>query len=604
MTPAMRRRHLQMLQEHYAEFPDFLHAVMTGLLGFECSDIQEDIGRFMADPTCLRQMVQAQRRQAKTTIAAAFAVWDLIQSPQHRVMIISAGDDLATEIANWAIQIFKFMPELDCMLPAFGQRSAVDSFEIHQDLRGPEKSPSIACMPIFGNMQGRRADLLIADDIESSKNAFTATAREKLAHVAKDFVSICPEGKILYLGTPQSIDSIYNNLPSRGYTVRIWPGRYPSHKAELHYGELLAPFIRERVKADPTLRNGGGLDGTRGKPVDPLLLGEDVLCAAELDQGPAYFNLQYMLDTQLTDELRFPLKLGKMMFYQFGSSNPIEMFHSALNEHAIKPPNGCPVTDTMYRVAHTGNEFIPYNDNQTHMFIDPGGGGINADEHGWAVSRFIAGMVHVQGVGGIQGGYSETALDKMIEAVFEYDVRIITIEDNYGNGAFRQIFTPRLHRACKEAGRPLPLVEGIWNHGQKELRIIDTIEPVIGAGKVVFAEDIIEKDIASVQHYSAAERNTYSVLYQIARITRDRGALKHDDRIEAIAGTLSKWVPDLDLDEKSMVLRAQKERLNKMLTDPLGSDAFRGTHKRVRPWSQIGSGMQTRHQRRFKRSRS
>ena len=79
----------------------------------------------------------------------------------------------------------------------------------------------------FGS-QGKRADLLIPDDIESSKNSATPVQRAKLLHLTKDFISICQYGRIVWLGTPQTMDSIYNSLPARGVAVRIWPGRYPT----------------------------------------------------------------------------------------------------------------------------------------------------------------------------------------------------------------------------------------------------------------------------------------------------------------------------------------------------------------------------------------
>ena len=40
-------------------------------------------------------------------------------------------------------------------------------------LKGVDRSPSVACIGITGQLPGKRADLLIADDIESPKNAGT-----------------------------------------------------------------------------------------------------------------------------------------------------------------------------------------------------------------------------------------------------------------------------------------------------------------------------------------------------------------------------------------------------------------------------------------------
>ena len=103
-------------------------------------------------------MIQAQRGQAKTTITACYAVWRIIHEPSTRILIVSSGDTMATEIANWVIQIIKNMDELKCLRPdkSAGDRESVKAFDVHFALKGPEKSPSIACMGITSNMQGKR----------------------------------------------------------------------------------------------------------------------------------------------------------------------------------------------------------------------------------------------------------------------------------------------------------------------------------------------------------------------------------------------------------------------------------------------------------------
>ncbi len=309
---------LELLQEHYRDFGDFLVDVIEDVMGFQCSDIQLDIGDWIANGPQFR-MVQAQRGQAKTTITAAYAVWRMIHDPTTRVLIISAGSDMATEVANWVIQIINNMPELALLRPdrAAGDRSSVSAFDIHYSLKGPEKSPSLACLGITSNLQGRRADVLIADDIESQKNAQTATQRARLLHLTLDFTSINSGGDIIWLGTPQNVDSLYNGLPSRGVGIRIWPGRYPTDKELPDYDTYLAPLILERIKANPKLQTGGGPTGARGQPIDPVILDEEKLTKKEIDQGPSYFNLQHMLSTKLSDQDRYPLKVGLIRWFDF-----------------------------------------------------------------------------------------------------------------------------------------------------------------------------------------------------------------------------------------------------------------------------------------------
>ena len=246
---ARRWAEVEALRSHYALFEDFLYDCMTELMGFQCSDLQIDIGRFL-ESDVRYGMIQAQRSQAKSTIVAIFAVWQLIHDCKHRVLIVSAGSEVAAEIANWVIQIIMNWDILECLRPdrQHGDRASSKSFDINWQLKGAEKSPSIACIGITANMQGRRADLLIPDDIESSKNGTTEVQRAALEHLSKDFTSICQKGRIMYLGTPQTTDSIYKNLAERGYTIRVWTGRYPTEEEEKNYGDTLAPYIRERME--------------------------------------------------------------------------------------------------------------------------------------------------------------------------------------------------------------------------------------------------------------------------------------------------------------------------------------------------------------------
>jgi hypothetical protein len=198
---------LRALQREYPDARDFLTDVLKALIGVTPTDIQYDIMDYLQRGADYR-MIQAQRGEAKTTITGIFAVWRLIQDPTTRVLIFSAGGDMAEEISNWVIQVIYGLDILECLRPDTtrqGQRASVKRFDVHYHLKGAEKSPSVACMGVTANMQGRRADILIADDIESSKNAYTENMREQLRHKMRDFPSICSKGEIIFLGTPQSL---------------------------------------------------------------------------------------------------------------------------------------------------------------------------------------------------------------------------------------------------------------------------------------------------------------------------------------------------------------------------------------------------------------
>lgn len=579
-APGERWDELTVLQKHYADFPTFLHDVITGLLGFTCSELQLDIAEFLEHGPKYR-MIQAQRGQAKTTITACYAVWRLIHNPSTRVLIISAGGDMATEVAGWIIQIIKGMEELECMRPGDDDRSSVKAFDVHRELKGPEKSPSVACIGITASMQGRRADLLIADDVESSKNSMTETQRERLRHLTRDFTSICRTGDIVYLGTPQTVDSVYNSLASRGYTIRIWPGRYPTVEEEKNYGPWLAPSIRTKMELEPDLRIGGGPTGERGQPTDPVLMGEDDLTDKEIDQGAAYFTLQYMLSTKLLDADRFPLKSENIVFMRVPArSVPIIINFSQSEANRVIMPNDWPIEEDYYRAESFGDEFADFI--ETHMFVDPAGGGQNGDETAYAVTRFAAGSVFLVDAGGVPGGLDEASLDALTAIADKWKPHQIDVEKNFGNGALASVWMPKLLKKHKCS------IEEPWSSGQKELRIIDTLEPIIGANRLIIDERLLQADLASTEKYPVEKRSSYSLFYQLSRITRDRGALLHDDRLEAVAGSCGHWTDHLRQDKHKAVTKARADNWRQMMKNPLGNG------RPVPGWEAMQVGKSTR----------
>ena len=560
-----RWKDLELLQKHYAKFEDLAHDVITDLLGFKCTDMQVDIARYLEHGPLYR-MIQAQRGEAKTTLTACYAVWRLIHDPRTRIMIISAGDALATEIANWVIQIINYMPELACMKPDTnaGDRSSVKAFDVHYTLKGAEKSPSVACMGITASIQGRRADVLIADDIESAKNSQTATQRERLAHLTRDFSSICSNGDIIYLGTPQNNDSVYNGLPSRGFDVRVWTGRFPTTEELPNYGNFLAPYIVEMINNNPLLQSGGGPTRIRGQATDPDLISEEVLTSKEIDQGKAYFQLQHMLDTKLMDEDRYPLKTKDILFMDIPKERtPVELNWAPTKENLIPCPQGFPSQELYYLIHGHGDEFGHFTG--THMYVDPAGGGKNGDETGYAVTKFLAGKVYIVDIGGVPGGFGKDKLDALTKVAVKWKPDCISVEKNFGNGAFCQIWTPVLLRAHKCG------IEEVWESGQKELRIIDILEPVMSSNRLVMDRSLIQSDWDQCQKYPTEKKPTYSFLFQLAKITRDKGALIHDDRLDSLAGSVRYWVAALSMDEKKMAARIKTDNYKKLISNPLGN---------------------------------
>lgn len=568
----IRQAKLKVLQDHYKHFAVFLRDALK-LLGFTPTWLQYDIANYLQfGPDNL--MVQAQRGQAKSTITAIFAVWRLIHDPSHRVLIVSAGGAQANEIATLVQRLILTWDVLECMRPDKnrGDRTSVEAFDLHYSLKGIDKSPSVACIGITGNLPGKRADLLIADDVESPKNSRTAANRELLLSLTLEFSAICTgkpgtPGRIVYLGTPQTSESIYNTLPGRGYDVRIWPGRYPTPAEREHYGPHLAPSLVNRLEEDPSLAFGGGPMGDVGQPTDPDLANEAKHQRELGDRGPSSYQLNYMLNTKLMDADRFPLKTEHIVFMPGAASSryPLTVVRGMTQAHQrVLQSSG--VSFVMMSPHEVSDETAPFQG--VHMQIDPAGGGANGDETAFAVTAFLNSTVYVLAIGGFPGGYDGESLRGLADIAERFNPSVISIEKNMGHGAFAKIFLPILREKWKGQ------LEEEFVTGQKEVRIIGTLEPVMARGSLVFLESAVAMDDEMTERYNGTGKRTlYSVFHQINKITRVRKSLAHDDRADALEGSVRHWVKSLALDQNKAIEKQAAREFQEWISDPLGIKA-------------------------------
>jgi hypothetical protein len=98
-------------------------------------------------------------------------------------------------------------------------------------------------------------------------------------------------------------------------------------------------------------------------------------------------------------------------------------------------------------------------------------------------------------------------------------------------------------------------VEEVRHSTQKERRIIDTLEPLMNSHKLIFDYDLVKKDLRECE-----EDLPYSLFYQLTRITRDRGSLKHDDRLDVLSIAVGYWVESMGQDQDNAV-QSYRERL-------------------------------------------
>ena len=101
---------------------------------------------------------------------------------------------------------------------------------------------------------------------------------------------------------------------------------------------------------------------------------------------------------------------------------------------------------------------------------------------------------------------------------------------------------------------------------QKELRILSVLEPATQQHRLVVSSTLIEQDYKAMQGYAetlgADNVHHYSAMHQMAHLTRERDSLLHDDRLESLAGAVSKFSHLLGIDPIESVAQREADRMD------------------------------------------
>ena len=524
------------------DFRNFLYLVWKHLALPNPTPVQYDIALFLQGQE-KRIIIEAFRGVGKSWVTSAFVCWLLYMNPLLNILVVSATKGRSDDFTTFTMRLIQEMPELAHLIPKDGQRNSKLAFDV-----APAKAshaPSVKSVGITGQLAGSRADVIVADDIEIPNNSATQMMRDKLGEAVKEFDAVLkPGGKIIYLGTPQTEMSLYNTLPERGYVTRIWSARFPDKSRRKNYGGTLAPYLAALLDADPKLV---------GKPTDPQRFSDIDLIERELSYGRSGFALQFMLDTRLSDQERYPLKVEDLIIMNTNPDDAPEKIIWAAGSDTVLDhlPNVAFAGDNFHKPMQLQGEWIGYTGSV--MSIDPSGRG--KDELGYAVVKFLNGFLYVRRCGGLKGGYDEATLETLANIAKDEKVNLIVSESNFGDGLFDALLRPVLRKIYPVA------IEEVRHSKQKELRIIDTLEPIMNQHRLVIDERVVKDDYESTRDYSPDQALKYQLIHQLTRITKARGALGQDDRLDALSIACNYWVEQMSKDADEAMLSRQEDVL-------------------------------------------
>ena len=445
-----------------------------------------------------REAIQAFRGCGKSHLSALYAIWTLYHHPNAKFLVVSAAKKRASEFVKFCKEVIDTCPFLVHMKPKEGQRNLSYCFDVSYS--NPSQTPSLEAKGIEGMITGCRADVIICDDLEVSINSMSVEAREKLQGLATEFEPILlPDGavpsRIVYLGTPHSSSSIYNALPAQGYKVR----RYPAYDKE-------------------------------GQPTEPVRFPRKVLEKRRRGMGDSAFMLQYMLDTSLADQDKFPLKVSDLLI----SNVALDPNFTYEEYMARKIPldfhiGEAKAGDKAHYCKHDGQR-VSYT--YKLLTLDPAGAG--DDDFAYCVLGVKNGFVHVLAQGHWEG-FAGSRVDDIKEVAERYSVNEILVETNFGDELIINLLEPEIKTK----------ITPVKNYTHKCKRIISVLEPVLNQKKMVVDKSFLMN----------------KGIQQFCNITPIKGSLKHDDYLDALATGVKHLSEHLRVNVKQARREAQKEAL-------------------------------------------
>ncbi|MAR51483.1 MAG: hypothetical protein CML42_10200 [Rhodobacteraceae bacterium] len=506
-----------------------------------------------------RLQIQAFRGVGKSWITGAFVLWTLFNNSEKKIMIISASKERADNMSIFLQKLIIETSWLKHLQPrSDDSRWSRISFDVNCS---PHQAPSVKSVGITGQLTGSRADLMILDDIEVPGNSMTEFMREKLLQLCTEAESILTpksDSRIMFLGTPQTTFTVYRKLAERSYKPFVWPARYPRKVSQ--YEGLLAPQLVEDIDK-----------GAKKWEITDDRFDNDDLIEREASMGRSNFMLQFMLDTSLSDAEKFPLKCADLIVTSVNPTTaPESVVWCSDPQNVIKdlPTVGLP-GDYFYSPMQLQGEWDVYQ--ETICSVDPSGRG--TDETAAAFISQRNGFLYLHEMRAYRDGYSDQTLLDILKGCKKYGVSKLLIETNFGDGIVSELFRKHLQQTKQGID-----IEEVRANVRKEDRIIDSIEPILNQHRLIINRSVIEKDFKSNPDAAPEERLLYMLFYQMSRMCREKGAIRHDDRLDALSQGIKYFTDAMGISALEAIKDRKRTEWNAMLEELIGDPQASANH--------------------------
>lgn len=488
-----------------------------------------------------RKIMMAFRGASKSYVTTDYAVYRLRLNRDELVLVTSATSGFAGGIATFAWQMVSNFDWLSDLKPRSDQRRSALAFDV-AGCPPAVKDESFASESIFGQITGRRASVIIGDDLETPNTSDTEGNRSRLRDRVKELggAIIKPGGDIYLLGTAQTEQTIYKEYhEEKGYELRIWPVVYPIVSSDpkidelRKYGPLLAPKLRADLEANPHLA---------GTSVEPTRFTEADILQREKDWGRIEFARQFKMFMDAGVGKGAPLKLRDLVVMELGSSPgasglllPSEVIYAPSPANRVDIEVDALTGDSMVYAPEKVDAWI--KPEKIACIIDTSGGG--TDETTWTIGAELLGRVFALWQGASVEGHTLGTLKRIAEDCKKWGVQTIEIEANFGGEMFGELLRP----VCADIFYEPEIISLPAKQVRKEVRIVENVEPLASSHRLVVNAELLRQDFfVDYEDVEAGKRRYYRLTYQYSRMTKAKGAVPHDDRVEGISALVGHFI--------------------------------------------------------------
>ena len=493
--------------------------------------IHDDIKRgLLADD--LRVLIIATRFSAKSTLTCIYIAWQIFLNPLMKIMIVSRGAKLAARnlrtvrkvlLANCPM-LFHLIPTEDCLDNA-------EQFQTPQSLQVVTGGATLTSLGMGSNLPGFRSDLTIGDDVEGPADD-TPEKVQQLEEDLNELHMINPKGRKIMLGTFQSEFSIYAKLADLQDEngTPVWYNVRACMFEEDEDQKTISSRWPEMF-SDAQALDWRRAVTTRAWRLHAMLIADPSI----LHERPLKISDLPVLDWS-PRALTFPLNITRT------------------GEHLADLQRwSAPKGDNWYRALPASGEAQLAS---VVMAVDPASGLAGRDAIGVAVLGITqAGLgiiLHLEGV---------RAYDKSIA---RRRVATIGAEFNCTNCIVEELadglFGETLEGDFVLLGYPL-MVEKVTTGGQqKGRRIVESLGPPMGAGRIAILESVTQSDHGG------------EFVNQLVRISYDgrTGKAKdHDDIVDALAHAVAKEKHSLISDVSENIAEHKHTELDRWAKVPM-----------------------------------